>query len=606
MNTDRKRIIRSGACIVYLVLAALLIGAAIGLTRAHLNTYGKNISTLKTAQLTTGGRTVQAQLPCRVADVKAGDPVTLEFTADPRAGDVLYVKTVYAPFKVYENGKLLYSYGEKGSYPAFFSDPATEVTTVALGAGENMQITLVYSFPNSRSSMMIYAPLLGSSTGVLEHLLREMGIPLAIALILMLMGILLTLISAFLIPLEPKGMAVLWLGLFAFSSGLWTFSESNLTVFLTDNPDLLYILAFLGLFTLTVPLLLFAVRMLDLTQYRILRILLVINAVMLICAMALQLTGMLPFSGSMYLFHVMIPVSICILTGCVFYEMKAHHSSLAKSFFVPFLLLAVCAVAETVNYQVHFTTQFSSIFLLGIVLFMLSSEGIAGTFIRQSIRLRSRNKELSYNLSLLEKQIDARKERDDLLIENANAVKQQRHDLRHQMAVLRRYCDERDYDALSGYIDTLTAAIPVDKTVTYCENPAVNAIFAYYAARARKENIPMKIQAQVPRKTQEISDSNLCIIVGNLLENALEACEQITEDRSITFTSRLQGDFLFIAMDNTFNGVVKMQGEQYISHKRNEIGTGLVSIRSVVEKAGGKAKFEAKGKVFQSSVYFRI
>ena len=116
----------------------------------------------------------------------------------------------------------------------------------------------------------------------------------------------------------------------------------------------------------------------------------------------------------------------------------------------------------------------------------------------------------------------------------------------------------------------------------------------------------MKIQAQVPRKTQEISDSNLCIIVGNLLENALEACEQITEGRSITFTSRLQGDFLFIAMDNTFNGVVKMQGEQYISHKRNEIGTGLVSIRSVVEKAGGKAKFEAKGKVFQSSVYFRI
>ncbi|MCH4192163.1 MAG: ATP-binding protein [Butyrivibrio sp.] len=606
MKDDRKKIVRFGACITYLLLSALLIGAAIGLTRTHISSYGKNVSTLSQAIMTAGGSSRAVQLPYRVTGVKPGDNVTLQFDTDFRAGDVLYVKTVYAPLKVYENGLLLYSYGEKGTYPSFFSDPATEVNTIELTSSENARITLVYSFPNSRSSMMIYAPLLGSSTGILQHLLREMGIPLAIALILMLMGILLALISAFLIPLEPKGTAVFWLGVFAFSSGLWTFSESNLTVFLTDNPDLLYLLAFLGLFTLPVPLLLFAVKMFDMGRYRILRVITCVSVVMLISAMILQLTGLVPFARSMYLFHVMIPTSICILAGCVFYEMKAKRNDLAKRFFIPFLILAICSVTETVNYQVHFTTQFSSIFLMGIVLFLLSSEGIAGMFIRQSIRLRSQNKELSFNLSLLEKQIDARKERDDLLIENAAAVKQQRHDLRHQMAVLRRYCDEKDYDALSAYIDTLTAAIPVDKSVTYCENPAVNAIFAHYAARAQKENIPMEIQAEVPRMTHEISDSNLCIIVGNLLENALEACEQITQDRRITFSSRLQGDFLFIAMDNSFNGIVKMRGDQFVSHKRDEIGTGLVSIRSVVEKAGGKATFEPKDRVFQSSVYFRI
>jgi len=606
MNTYSKKFVRFGSYIIYLVLAALLIGAAIGLTEKHQGNYGKNISTLNRAELSTGGTSGETDLPCKVKGVKAGEEVTLRFDAETRAGDVLYVKTVYAPVRVYENGTLLYSYGEKGTYPSFMKDQATEVTTVELTASEKAQVTIVYSFPNSRSSMMIYAPLLGSSTGILEHMLREMGIPLAIALILMLMGVLLILISAFLIPLEPKGTAVLWLGLFAFCSGLWTFSESNLTVMLTDNPALLYILAFLGMFTLTVPLLLFAVRMLDLQQYRILRILLVANMAMLICVMLLQLTGMVPLSRSMYLFHVLIPTSICILAGCVFYEMSVHHNDLAKLFFIPFFLLAVCSVAETVNYQVHFTTQFSAIFLMGIVLFLLSSEGIVSIFIRQSIQLRSQNKELSFNLSLLEKQIDARKERDDLLIENANAVKQQRHDLRHQLTVLRRYCDEGSYDALSDYIDMLTAAIPVDKSIIYCENPAANAIFAHYAARAREENISMDIRAEIPRQTKESSDSNLCIVVGNLLENALEACEQMTGDRSIIFTSRLQGEFLFIAMDNTFNGIVKMQGDQYISHKRNEIGTGLVSIRTVVQKAGGRVKFEAKGNVFQSSVYFKI
>ena len=114
MKDDRKKIVRFGACITYLLLSALLIGAAIGLTRTHISSYGKNVSTLSQAIMTAGGSSRAVQLPYRVTGVKPGDNVTLQFDTDFRAGDVLYVKTVYAPLKVYENGLLLYSYGEKG------------------------------------------------------------------------------------------------------------------------------------------------------------------------------------------------------------------------------------------------------------------------------------------------------------------------------------------------------------------------------------------------------------------------------------------------------------------------------------------------------------
>lgn len=190
------------------------------------------------------------------------------------------------------------------------------------------------------------------------------------------------------------------------------------------------------------------------------------------------------------------------------------------------------------------------------------------------------------------------------LKQNMEQTKAQRHDLRHQLAVIRSYSMEGDTARLTGYLDTLIAEIPDQYGVFYCENIAVNAIVSHYAALAEKNGIKLSVKLTVPEYSERISDTSLCVIFGNLLENAIEACERmIGGDRFIRLYSRVQYKSLTITVDNSFDGTVHKQGGRWLSRKRSDYGTGTASVTAVAEKYGGGAVFEAEGQVFQASVY---
>ncbi|MEG1958220.1 MAG: ATP-binding protein, partial [Lachnospiraceae bacterium] len=202
---------------------------------------------------------------------------------------------------------------------------------------------------------------------------------------------------------------------------------------------------------------------------------------------------------------------------------------------------------------------------------------VAGIFVRDALKLRSEKQQLEFEVNLMETQVAEQKKHHQLMLENAAAVKAQRHDLRHQLAVLRSYGEGSNSQQITDYIDTLIEEIPTEQGA-YCENTAVNAIVSHYATLAKKSGIELSIELAVPEHTEQITDSTLCIIFGNLLENGMEACNRMTEgDKLIRLRSRLQYETLTVTMDNSFNGAVSKSGEKFLSSKRNEVGTGLAS-----------------------------
>lgn len=195
----------------------------------------------------------------------------------------------------------------------------------------------------------------------------------------------------------------------------------------------------------------------------------------------------------------------------------------------------------------------------------------------------------------------------EALQQNIQQTRAQRHDLRHQLAVIRSYSKDRDNSKLNDYLDTLIAEIPDQQGATYCENIAVNAVVAHYAALAGKSGIQLTIQLTVPEHMERIGDTSLCVIFGNLLENAVEACGRMDGGaRFIRLYSRLQYSTLTIALDNSFDGIVRRQGERMLSRKRADFGTGTASVAAVAATHGGGASFEAQGALFQSSVYVQV
>ena len=92
------------------------------------------------------------------------------------------------------------------------------------------------------------------------------------------------------------------------------------------------------------------------------------------------------------------------------------------------------------------------------------------------------------------------------------------------------------------------------------------------------------ISLEIPDETS-LTDTQLCIIFGNLLENAIEACCRTeNENRFIKLSSNIKAGMLYIAMDNSCDGNIRIENGGFISSKRNEIGTGINSITAIVKK----------------------
>ena len=301
----------------------------------------------------------------------------------------------------------------------------------------------------------------------------------------------------------------------------------------------------------------------------------------------------------------MTTCSLCILSLLTVYEAVKRDNLQAKRFVIPIVILTFASLIEVANYYFKFTYQFSSIFQDGVIIFILMMSFITGFYIKDFENLRKQNERLAFEIGLMEIQIDEQRKYNELIARNEDVLKKQRHDLHHHLIAIRELA-ENGNEKLSDYLDTLSKNIPTAH-ISYCENKAVSAILSHYAEICRGEQIEFHAKLIVPEMRKTPLNSDLAIIFGNLLENAIEACMKIDkEKRFIRIGSDISYDMLIITMDNSYDGNFLSVDGRFRSTKREGFGIGLSSVQSVARKYCGDAKFEDKDGYFQSSVYMRI
>lgn len=213
--------------------------------------------------------------------------------------------------------------------------------------------------------------------------------------------------------------------------------------------------------------------------------------------------------------------------------------------------------------------------------------------------------QLNFETHLMELQMDEQQKHNRLMMEHEEQLRRQRHDLRHQLAVIRQLADT-DPARLKEYVASLLEAIPVAPR-TYCKNPAVHAIVSYYISRLENEDVDTRVRLELPQRLEGVPDGELCIIFGNLLENAMEACSRMAQGpKFVHLDGSVRSGVLTVTMDNSFDGRVTRENGAYRSSKRSDLGVGLASIQAVAQKHRGNARFEPDGTVFRSSVYLQI
>ena len=166
------------------------------------------------------------------------------------------------------------------------------------------------------------------------------------------------------------------------------------------------------------------------------------------------------------------------------------------------------------------------------------------------------------------------------ILEYSEQVRLIKHDFRHHIYALLNMGKEEQTE----YLKKLQKEMDSTTGLIYCQNVSVNGLIHGYETRTKKINVIFTVKMDLPDRVP-IDDLSLCIVIGNLLENALEACKRYEGEKFITIKGRWLEDHLLLLVENSYRGQIKEKEGKILSSKKNG-GLGLLSVRRVLNQPG--------------------
>lgn len=178
-----------------------------------------------------------------------------------------------------------------------------------------------------------------------------------------------------------------------------------------------------------------------------------------------------------------------------------------------------------------------------------------------------------------------------------------RHDYRNHIQTMKAYAAGGDLDAISKYLDLLDTDLNTVDTVIKTGNAMTDAILNSKISLARSKDITVKADAQIP-VALTISEIDLCVILGNLFDNAIEASLALPpEQRMIRVYMDMKNTQLYISFTN-FTASKKMNkiNGKFKSTKGDGHGFGLVRIDSIIERLDGYISRNSEDGAFTTEI----
>lgn len=174
-----------------------------------------------------------------------------------------------------------------------------------------------------------------------------------------------------------------------------------------------------------------------------------------------------------------------------------------------------------------------------------------------------------------------------------------KHDFHNHLQTLKGQLEAGELERALAYIEQLDHQLMNVDTLLKTGNVSLDAILSAKIAQAKAEKIAVTVKANVP-DSLTISDLELSIIVGNLLDNAIEACRAATGDRFIRIFISMKRNMLYFSMLNTAGTKQKKTGSLFATHKDGVHGFGLRRAEAILEQHGGWVKYNSENGAFTS------
>jgi sensor histidine kinase regulating citrate/malate metabolism len=163
-----------------------------------------------------------------------------------------------------------------------------------------------------------------------------------------------------------------------------------------------------------------------------------------------------------------------------------------------------------------------------------------------------------------------------------------RHDYKHHLKSVKKMIKGGRDAEIQDYLEKLNADIDEKEINDFCQSRVINALLDSFFETCKNEGIKFEVKIILP-PDKTIDDYELCIILGNLLENAVTACLRtpVKETKYIEISMRPREGQYGIKVENSYDGVIKSEGKTLYTTKKDG-GLGIKSIMSVAGKHGGE------------------
>lgn len=234
--------------------------------------------------------------------------------------------------------------------------------------------------------------------------------------------------------------------------------------------------------------------------------------------------------------------------------------------------------------------------IIAVIIFVLLFFISAAFFIKQyMIKLTDRRISL-YQSDLMEKHCQE--------VENMyRQTRGWRHDYHNHIQTMKAYLIMGNLDKLASYLNELDTDLTAVDTVIKTGNIMIDAVLNSKISLAKSRGITVDAKAIVP-KNLSVSEIDLSLIIGNLMDNAMEACMKTEKNKRFirVYIDILKGQ-LYIYVMNSTSGKLKKSGKLYLSTKNQKYhGFGLMRMNKVVDRYQGYVDRQDEEDVFVTEI----
>lgn len=297
---------------------------------------------------------------------------------------------------------------------------------------------------------------------------------------------------------------------------------------------------------------------------------------------------------SKLLLLILVTVLKCFFSHDAVQELPWNYNAMllslpAGSMFMAYHLFVLSSKVEEIQYILVSFVIVIIVLIVNIVMFRIYMK------LSDSLELKRKNSIYQLEIDLYNAHI---KEKESAMME----FRQARHDLKHQIIYLLDLAEKKEYDQLEVYLKQLINWEPLEgMVIANTENFVIDALINYKYSFAKSNGISFNVKLEVPT-TLPFEDADLCIILGNALDNAMEAGLRGNVPKPyVDLKMKYDRGNLIVIVENAFDG--KFRRNQYgkiltRKEKLEDHGIGIDSIRRAAEKYHGFIEIENNNEKF--------